>query len=116
MPSFAARFNASESRLLLMTTAGVAAMRPLRQALMMACMLLPRPVSGWWEGVLPFLLPLHVLVHLKGAYGLSWAGAVVRSMALGTLTLMAFGLLMIGLSAVAWRIDRRYVRQPPGAP
>lgn len=63
-------------------------------------MLLPRPVGGWWEGVLPFLLPLHVLVHLKGAYGLSWAGAVVRSLALGTLTLMAFGLFMAGVFAL----------------
>jgi uncharacterized membrane protein YbhN (UPF0104 family) len=29
------------------------------------------------------------------------------------LTLIAFGLLMIGLSAVAWRIDRDYVRRRP---
>jgi hypothetical protein len=32
------------------------------------------------------------------------------------LTLVAFGLLMIGLSALAWRIDQKYVRGPRAAP
>jgi hypothetical protein len=63
-------------------------------------MLLPRSLGRWYGDLLPILLPLHAMVHLKGAYGLSWTGASLRSVALGALTLIAFGLFMTGVFAL----------------
>lgn len=63
-------------------------------------MLLPRPVSGWYEAALPVILPLHAMAHLKGAHGLSWTGAFLRSVALGGLSLLAFVLFMSAVFAL----------------
>ncbi|MFC3077212.1 DUF3667 domain-containing protein [Phenylobacterium terrae] len=63
-------------------------------------MLLPEPVGGWYADLLPIVLPLHAMVHLKGAYGLSWTGASLRSVALGALSLVAFGLFVTGVFAL----------------
>jgi len=77
------------------------------------------------------------LVFLAGAIGTSYLGVWARSRALNfasTIAILAYtayftgeyfadsigwpialiviGLLMIGISAVAWRIDQRYIRQP----
>ncbi|WP_296820497.1 DUF3667 domain-containing protein [Brevundimonas sp.] len=42
-------------------------------------------------------LAVHAIVHLKGAYGLSWPGAVVRGLLLSILTLAGFGLFLLGV-------------------
>ncbi|HEX2560636.1 DUF3667 domain-containing protein [Phenylobacterium sp.] len=63
-------------------------------------MLLPEPVGGWWGDLLAIVLPLHAMAHLKGAYGLSWTGASLRSVALGGLSLIAFALFMTAVFAI----------------
>jgi hypothetical protein len=68
--------------------------------LLAIAMLLPRAVAGVWEAVLPIVLPIHAMVHLRGAYGLSWVGASLRSVALGAMTLVAFGLFLAGVFAL----------------
>lgn len=64
-------------------------------------MLLPDPVDGWYGALLlPIVLPVHAMAHLKGAYGLSWSGASLRGVALGVLTLVAFVLFMMAVFAI----------------
>ena len=40
------------------------------------------------------------MAHLKGAHGLSWTGAFLRSVALGGLSLLAFVLFMSAVFAL----------------
>jgi hypothetical protein len=60
------------------------------------------PVLPWNLGP-AFLIAtfLHAIVHLRGAYRLSWAGAVLRTFLLGLVNIiigLLFALLVIGLS------------------
>ena len=45
-------------------------------------------------------LAVHAVLHLRGAYGLSWPGAVIRGLLLSFLTLVGFGLFLLGVVAL----------------
>jgi hypothetical protein len=60
-------------------------------------MLLPPPADGILQAVLVFSLPVHAIVHLRGAYGCSWPGAIARGVVLGVLTLISFGLFLAAI-------------------
>ncbi len=47
-----------------------------------------------------FALGAHAVAHLKGAYALSWPGAVVRGLLLGFVSLIAFALFVVGVIAL----------------
>jgi hypothetical protein len=59
---------------------------------------------GWSEnlGGLLFLIgaPLHAVMHLRGAYDLSWLGAISRGAALGILSQLGFGLFVSAVVAL----------------
>lgn len=60
--------------------------------------LAPRAIADPVAQVGGVAAALHATVHLRGAYGLSWAGAAVRAVALGVLSVLGFGLFLAGVS------------------
>lgn len=57
-------------------------------------------LAGWMTPVIVFAVAAHAIAHLKGAYALSWPGAVFRGLLLGLLSLISFGLFVIGVIAL----------------
>ncbi len=57
----------------------------------------PPPIGVWLTRLALFLAPLHAITHLRGAYGLSWAGAVLRGLVLCVLSAFAFLLFLVGV-------------------
>lgn len=53
--------------------------------------------SGWALGSMLLALQGHAILHLKGAYGLSWIGAVARGLLLSILTSVGFLVLLVGI-------------------
>ena len=56
--------------------------------------------AGWVSPVVFLALAAHMVAHLKGAYALSWPGAVFRGLALGFASLIAFALFVVGVVAL----------------
>lgn len=73
--------------------------------LLMAAMALARsagPVAGAFSGLLPLIVPAHMLFQLKGAYGLGWFSALWRTGLLlvfagVSLALFALSVVLLGL-------------------
>lgn len=68
-------------------------------ALIAATLLVPITNFMWvlfWSGLF-----VHMVVHLRGAYGLGWAGAFGRGVALGFLSLVAFPGFIFGLMVLS---------------
>ncbi|RAK56908.1 DUF3667 domain-containing protein [Phenylobacterium deserti] len=62
-----------------------------------ALMLLPKAASdsvGDWAAV---ALGVHMVVHLRGAYGCSWPGAIARSVVLASFTFLSLSLFVVGV-------------------
>lgn len=59
--------------------------------------LFPGSVANILGPVATILAAVHAVVHLHGAYNLSWPGAVLRGMALGVLSLLGFALFIFGV-------------------
>ena len=59
--------------------------------------LLPGQAGGWARGAVMVIAPVHAVVHLKGAYALSWPGAVIRGVFLGVFSSVAFGVFLISV-------------------
>ena len=57
-------------------------------------MALPGQAANWGTRALMIVAPLHAVLHLKGAYALSWPGAVIRGLFLGLFSSIAFGLFL----------------------
>jgi hypothetical protein len=57
--------------------------------------------SGDWGLFVILAVAAHALVHLRGAYKLSWFGAAARMLLLGFLTSMVFGLFLFGVAAMS---------------
>lgn len=55
-----------------------------------------------YGGPLWFAFAVHAILHLKGAYSLSWTGAVLRGAALGLLSSIGFGLFIAGVFALGF--------------
>lgn len=55
---------------------------------------------GWVPVLLLVGLQVHAVFHLKGAYSLSWPGAIIRGWLLGVMTLTGFGLFLAGVVAL----------------
>lgn len=57
--------------------------------------------SGGWTTVLNLLIalaaPVHVAVHLRGAYGSGWFQTIVRTLMLSLLTALAFASFLLGV-------------------
>ena len=51
---------------------------------------LPGQAANWATRALMVVAPAHAIVHLKGAYALSWPGAVIRGVFLGVFSSVAF--------------------------
>ncbi len=57
-------------------------------------------LADWTTPALFFAVAAHGIAHLKGAYALSWPGAVIRGLLLGVFSLISFGLFVIGVIAL----------------
>ncbi|MDE2488193.1 MAG: 3'-5' exonuclease, partial [Alphaproteobacteria bacterium] len=62
---------------------------------------LPGPIRGWAILVASIWTPINLFQTLRGAYGSGVAGAVVKTGFLWIATTTVFGLMMIGLMALA---------------
>lgn len=59
-----------------------------------------RAASGFNPGEFVLIvLIVHVVLHLRGAYKLSWFGATLRALALGLFTAVVFTLFLFGVAA-----------------
>jgi hypothetical protein len=63
--------------------------------------ILPQPARGWAVLAASIWAPVNLYQTLRGAYGSGRFGAVVKTGLLWTTTLMLFGVLMLGLMALA---------------
>lgn len=59
--------------------------------------LLPQPVGGFIGQAALVVAPVHAIVHLKGAYGLGWPGAIIRGLLLSLLSAFVFILFIVGV-------------------
>lgn len=59
--------------------------------------LVPAALGEFAAFVIMVVAPIHALVHLRGAYGLSWFSAIWRTVVLSVLTLLAFGVFLLGV-------------------
>lgn len=64
-------------------------------------MLANSALQGDWAGWVFLLILAHAVVHLRGAYRLSWVGAGVRTVLLGWLTSTVFSLFLFGVAAMS---------------
>jgi hypothetical protein len=55
---------------------------------------LPAQAAEWATRAILVIAPVHAIVHLKGAYALSWPGAVIRGVFLGVFSAVAFLLFL----------------------
>jgi hypothetical protein len=53
-----------------------------------------------WASVLLWIAPVHLFVHMRGAYRISWIGALLRMFLLFLGSSVAFGVLVAGLVVV----------------
>lgn len=58
-----------------------------------------RLLYGGWLGL---GFAIHAILHLKGAYALSWTGAILRGLMLGLLSSIGFGLFIAGVFALGF--------------
>ena len=59
--------------------------------------------AGWLGAALAAAAPVHAVVHLRGAYAMSWPGAVIRGVvltAVGAVGLIGFVVVIVLLSAL----------------
>ena len=82
---------------------GVVSLYGLSMLVLALCVVLLTPagvVGGWIDGLVLLGVAVHATVHLRGAYGLSWPGATVRSVLLGAFSLVGFTLFLLGVVAL----------------
>ena len=60
-------------------------------------LLLPPPLVFWWLGLVALWTPVNLFQTLRGAYGSTVAGAVLKTLTVWLTTVFAFGSLMIAL-------------------
>jgi hypothetical protein len=58
------------------------------------------PVVGSISGLLLFVAPVHLFVHMRGVYGTGVFGTLWRMAALFVLSILAFGVMMICVVAI----------------
>ena len=61
---------------------------------------IPQPVGGALAGLAFFWAPVHAIIHLHGAYRLSWFGAVLRGLLLALFSLIGFSFFLLGVYAL----------------
>lgn len=64
-------------------------------------MLLNTVLPGDWPLVVLPAAVLHAVLHLRGAYHLSWFGSVARTLLLGLLTSIVFTFFLFGVAAMS---------------
>ena len=62
--------------------------------------LLPSAAQAQITGALFVVIGVHAALHLRGAYGLSWAGAILRTGVLGVLSGVGFLMFLLGVVAL----------------
>ena len=60
-------------------------------------LVLPLWLMGWWFTGLALWTPINMFQTLRGAYGSSILGAILKTLVVWTITATAFGVLVIGL-------------------
>jgi hypothetical protein len=63
--------------------------------------LLPMPWAGWWLGAVALWTPINLFQTLRGGYGSGVLGAAVKSLVVWTVSVSAFGVLLLGLMVLA---------------
>jgi hypothetical protein len=58
-------------------------------------------IPGDWGLFVMLAVIVHAVVHLRGAYKLSWFGSVVRTLLLGLATSTVFSLFLFGVAAMS---------------
>ena len=66
-----------------------------------AGILLGKVATFDWQPIAIMLLIAHAVIHLRGAYRLSWFGAVARTLLLGLLTSIVFFIFLLGIAALS---------------
>ena len=64
-------------------------------------LVLPDPVRNWWFVLLAFWTPINLFQTLRGAYGSSIVGAVLKTIIVWTSTIMSFVVLLTALLVFA---------------
>ncbi len=59
------------------------------------------PLIGDWSQILWLGLPVHLFVHMRGVYGTSVVGTLIRMFVLFLMSLIGFAFIMVGLVWVA---------------
>lgn len=60
-------------------------------------LVLPPPVMGWWLGFVAIWTPINLFQTLRGAYGSSILGAILKTVFVWMTTVIAFSVLITGL-------------------
>jgi hypothetical protein len=60
-------------------------------------LILPPPFMGWWLGFVALWTPVNLFQTLRGAYGSSILGAVLKTVFVWMTTVIAFSALITGL-------------------
>ena len=60
-------------------------------------LILPAPVMGWYFGFLALWSPVNIFQTLRGAYGSSILGAILKTLIIWLVSATAFIALMVGL-------------------
>ncbi|MDB5474755.1 MAG: Membrane protein involved in colicin uptake [Phenylobacterium sp.] len=63
--------------------------------------LLPMPWAGWWLGAVALWTPINLFQTLRGGYGSGVLGATVKTLVVWTVSVSAFGVLLLGLMVLA---------------
>lgn len=69
--------------------------------LILTAWLLLKLVIGGWAQLLWLVLPVHLFVHMRGVYGASIAGTLIRMLLLFLGSVFGFGIIMLGLVITA---------------
>ncbi|MBS0295723.1 MAG: DUF3667 domain-containing protein [Proteobacteria bacterium] len=76
------------------------------QGLLLSLALLVSNVSTAGARVMLLIAPVHLFVHMRGTYGISVIGTLIRMLLLFVLSVIGFGALLIGLSLVSlWTMN-----------
>lgn len=76
------------------------------QGLLLSLALLVSNVSTMGARVMLLIAPVHLFVHMRGTYGISVIGTLIRMLLLFVLSVIGFGALLMGLSVMSlWTMN-----------
>jgi hypothetical protein len=69
-------------------------------------LVLPDPVRGWWFVLLMIWTPINLFQTLRGGYGSSIPGAIIKTLIVWWSTMFSFVVLLTGCWSSPWRRSR----------